>query len=172
MDDGLKQRIIGAFVLIAIGVVFVPLIFDRERIEPVDQQTQIPIAPRIKPVVIPKPVIEDVAEPAADPEQMFVPDKNRDAVEIVDKPVLSSQGTPNSWVIQIASYRLAVHAEKMREQLIADGYSAYIRPITSDRGQMQRLYVGPNLDREKLEKIQQTIESKYGVRTLLLKFNP
>lgn len=45
MNDGLKQRIIGAVVLLALAVIFVPVIFDKERITPVDRNTQIPIMP-------------------------------------------------------------------------------------------------------------------------------
>lgn len=45
MNDGLKQRIIGAAVLLALAVIFVPVIFDKERITPVDRNTQIPIMP-------------------------------------------------------------------------------------------------------------------------------
>ena len=47
MNDGLKQRIIGAVVLLALAVIFVPVIFDKERITPVDRKTQIPIMPPI-----------------------------------------------------------------------------------------------------------------------------
>jgi len=47
MNDGLKQRIIGAVVLLALAVIFVPVIFDKERITPVDRNTQIPIMPPI-----------------------------------------------------------------------------------------------------------------------------
>ena len=47
MNDGLKQRIIGALVLVALAIIFVPVLFDRERIAPVDRQTRIPPAPDI-----------------------------------------------------------------------------------------------------------------------------
>ena len=52
-DDGLKQRLIGAVVLLALGVIFLPVLFDRDRIEPIDQETLIPEAPEVVTVDIP-----------------------------------------------------------------------------------------------------------------------
>ncbi|TVZ39503.1 DedD protein [Alteromonadaceae bacterium 2753L.S.0a.02] len=172
MDDGLKQRIIGAFVLVAVGVVLLPLIFDRERIEPVNRKTQIPLAPHIETVDIQAPIEKPVEERAAPPDTMFLPDKDKDVATVGDEPVLDTKGVPNSWVIQVASYRFEGHAEKMRDKLIADGYSAYIRDVKTERGKLRRLFIGPNLDKSKLEKIQQSIEKKYSLSTILLKFEP
>jgi DedD protein len=55
MNDGLKQRIVGALVLIALGVIFVPVLFDRERIAPVDRNTLIPPEPDIAVLPLPEP---------------------------------------------------------------------------------------------------------------------
>lgn len=52
MDDGVKQRIVGAFVLVALAVIFVPVFFDRERIAPVDRESQIPLAPEFGETVV------------------------------------------------------------------------------------------------------------------------
>ncbi|WP_096084525.1 SPOR domain-containing protein [Agaribacterium haliotis] len=54
MNDGLKQRIVGALVLMALGIIFVPVIFDKERIVPVDRTTQIPQAPDIHALPLPE----------------------------------------------------------------------------------------------------------------------
>ncbi|MEY4590562.1 MAG: hypothetical protein RL497_2638 [Pseudomonadota bacterium] len=75
MDDGLKQRIVGALVLLALLVIFLPVLFDRNRVEPVDRTSQIPPAisvpaAPINPPVAPVLVESDMAPP---PEQMLVP---------------------------------------------------------------------------------------------------
>jgi len=69
MNDGLKQRIIGALVLLALGIIFLPVIFDRERIVPVDRNSQIPPEPAHQiltlpePPVAPRPKSDDIAQP-------------------------------------------------------------------------------------------------------------
>lgn len=232
MDDGLRQRIVGAFVLVAIAVVFIPVVFDRERIEPLDRTTQIPVAPDFEPVTIQKPVAPSVVEAAKPGVDMYAPEpeneetrssadssglqkndsgkndseksgsekivqedssvasasvssksEDKSSAEQVVKTqqqsatssansVLTSKGTPQAWVLQIASYRFEGHAKQMRDKLISDGFAAYIRPIQTDRGHMTRLYVGPNLEREKLEAAKAEIDNELGVKSIILKFEP
>lgn len=103
MNDGLKQRIIGAVVLLALAVIFLPVIFDKERIAPVDRQSQVPEMPPIisesdaammiekqteiaqeaiklaespktrKDMHVKNPVIDDVSEVVAEPETLASP---------------------------------------------------------------------------------------------------
>ena len=188
MDDGLKQRIVGAFVLVAIGVVFIPVVFDRERIEPLDRKTQIPPAPHIETIELRKPIAPQIDEDAKPAKTMFLPDKKTVAEvstedEITVQPkkvepvvkataVLASDGTPKSWVLQVASYRFDIHAQEKRDELIAQGYSAYTRSITTDKGKMTRLYVGPNLDKAKIVAAKQAIDKHLGVDSIVHKFEP
>lgn len=76
MDDGLKQRLVGAFVLLALAVIFVPVFFDRERIEPVSKTTQIPVAPHIEPLSVEKAEPPVTESPAKDAAEMYLPDEN------------------------------------------------------------------------------------------------
>lgn len=73
MDSGVKQRIIGAAVLGAVAVIFLPSLLFRE-IEPeIDTTTQVPIAPKFEFEPIPepsKPLGVDIAE---NPEELFQP---------------------------------------------------------------------------------------------------
>ena len=176
MDDGLKQRIVGAFVLVAIGVVFIPVIFDRERIEKMDHTTQIPPAPHIVPIDIRPPVESLPDEPLAEPAKMFIPDKNTQQqaeVEIVEaEPVLTDKGTPNAWVLQVASYRFEGHAKERRDALKVEGYDAYVEQINAEQGKMNRLYVGPFLNKQKSLAAKREIDKLLGVKSMLLKFEP
>lgn len=71
MDDGLKQRLVGALVLIALGVLFVPLLFNPAE-RRLDQTSQIPAPPAPLPMPeIAEPVVPEAIEPAMDPDQMY-----------------------------------------------------------------------------------------------------
>ncbi len=172
MDDGLKQRLIGAFVLLALGVIFIPVFFDRERIEPVDKRTQIPPAPYIEPVDIgtaAKPEVENEAEA---PQEMYVPDDREEEPLTPEVLSVNEEGVPNSWVLQIGSFRFEKLAEKLQDKLIADGYASYTRTVQTDRGKMTRLFVGPKLDKNILIRQKKEIEKKHKVSAMLLKFEP
>ncbi|VUD56607.1 Cell division protein DedD [Thalassocella blandensis] len=187
MDDGLKQRLIGAFVLLALAVIFIPVMFDRERMVPVDTKTQIPAAPHIEPVIIetplPAPVVdavpvgqsdsaEIVEKDAPKGEDMYVPDESVE-VSLAPEPIsVDPQGVPNSWVLQVASFKDKAHANEFRDTLIKAEYSAYSRTVNTSKGIMTRVYVGPKIDKEILLEEKKQIEKKYKVSTLLLKFKP
>lgn len=215
MDDSLKQRLIGALVLIALAVIFIPVFFDRDRIDPLDHQTRIPIAPIVESIDIKKPVNNIKVEPAKPPKFLFSPReessvdtdivtaKKADKVDIkndkktpleavkkikdvlkVDKPsakvtklavkekqsVLDAKGMPVSWVLQVASFSEKERAESLQKKLNKEGYQAYIETVPTPNGSRSRLFVGPKLDKAKLEKIQKAIEKKYKLKALILKF--
>lgn len=220
MDDGLKQRIVGAFVLLVLAIIFVPVVFNRERIEPLERKTLIPPAPIIEPVVIGAPEVEsEDIEPAEQIEEIFLPDETKivtsattpiqtsvqsSNVEPADgqaptaepsapqttspkieqsqtksklasdeaDSVLNSKGVPQGWVLQVASYQSANRAVAMRDELLGEGYAAYIRSVTTAGGKMSRVYVGPKLDKKKLDIEKAAIEQKYGIKTLMLVFEP
>ena len=172
MDDGLKQRLIGAFVLLALAVIFIPVAFDRERIEPVDRKTQIPPVPHIEPLVIeraPAPVAPAEIKPAR---EMFLPNEDN-AQSLSPEPTgFDSNGVPQSWVLQIASFRFEKHAEQLRDNLVKQGYSAYTRNAPTDKGKMTRVYVGPKLEKALLIEQKKEIDKKHKVSSILLKFEP
>lgn len=174
MDDGLKQRIIGALVLLAIAIIFVPVFFDQERIVPLDRTTQVPLAPEIEPIEIEKPIAQNVQEfePAVPPETMYIPDEEREQPDTAEEPKVSEVGVPEGWVLQVASYRHENHAKETRDKLIAEGFSAYTKNVETSKGVMTRLYVGPKLDKTSLLEDKKDIDKKYGVDTILLRYEP
>lgn len=172
MDDGLKQRLIGAFVLLALAVIFLPVMFDRERIEPVNKTTQIPVAPVIEPVIIDTPVAPVVEHEAKPADEMYIPDNTVEEDKEPEVAKFDEEGVPNSWVLQIASFRFVKHAEQLRDKLIAGGYAAYTKGVKTDRGNMTRVYVGPKLDKTILLEQKVEIEKNYKVSAMLLRFKP
>ena len=180
LDDGLKQRVIGAVILLALAVIFIPVLFDKDRIEPIDRKTQIPPPPEIRPVVIPDPVPLKNIDRAPDPDDMFVPEET--AAPVVEKTELvaenkeaepsrrRSDGTPKSWILQIASLRSEVSAIELRDKLIKAGYSAYLRQSNYKNGTVHRVFVGPKLEKAALLKEKRAIDRAYKVDSLLLEF--
>ena len=74
LNDGVKQRIVGALVLAALAVIFLPTLFDREGARYIDVTSQIPPAPDIKPITIAEPQPVEGVEPAPPVEEVFQPD--------------------------------------------------------------------------------------------------
>ena len=71
MDDGLKQRLIGAVVFIAIAVIFLPSFFSGERGRRLDTRTQIPPEPEMKVVEFTAPKRSPQMPTVASPEDSY-----------------------------------------------------------------------------------------------------
>ncbi len=183
MNDGLKQRIIGAVVLVALGILFIPVLFDKERIEPVDRATQIPPEPELQPLPLP----EAATAPRTPAPQVEQPIDGEFAIEDVEPAVEPAPSTPapkptpvelegpqtaDAWVLQIASYKFENHASALRDELIGRGYKSFIKTVDTSSGPRTRLYVGPSIDKASLEQAKRELDNEYRVEAMLLKFSP
>lgn len=67
----MKQRIVGALVLLALGVLFVPVLFEPESRRALDKTSQIPPAPDIEPMAVTEPVRDRAVAQARPAEQQY-----------------------------------------------------------------------------------------------------
>lgn len=90
LDKGLKQRVVGALVLLALAVIFLPMLFSRE-----DEMRQVVVeAP-----VMPKPP----AMPSVEVQPTEVPEPQADDVEALPQPEVAPAPTPATPSTPIAS---------------------------------------------------------------------
>ncbi|MFA0810638.1 SPOR domain-containing protein [Microbulbifer epialgicus] len=97
LNDGFKQRIVGALVLAALAVIFLPSLLDRESSGYISEVSQIPAEPDIRPIEIAKP--EPVADvvPAPAPGEAFQPDvpeqfSNPKAATVIEEVTATAGG--------------------------------------------------------------------------------
>lgn len=203
MRESVKHRLIGAAVLAAIAVLFLPSFFkDRQQYQ-VDTSTHIPGRPSITAVDFNEPKRPEGIEPAPAPETMFVPDETEsvsaaqippaeDAVvttevlassQLVSSssaasdaavPVmpLNTQGLPDTWVVQVASLSVQEAANKLRDQLQADGHKAYVRSALGANATIYRVFIGPRQDKAQAMAIKAQLDKRLKVNSLVLPFKP
>lgn len=173
LDDGLKQRLVGAIALLALAVIFLPVLFDRDPIVPVDRTSQIPPPPEIVTVEIERPEQPDVVDLAPAPETMYEPTEEDQVIELgIEAPGLTAAGVPKSWVLQVASFRDQSHAERLRDKLLDKDYPAYTRKADYKNGSIYRVYVGPKLDKAALSEEKEKIDSQFELESMILEFKP
>lgn len=180
MNDGFKQRLAGAAILILAAVILIPIFFDgagyRERqlestipmppVEPervaiTQQNKQLPdtsvAAKPSEPVtiaVMPQKVAEEVAK-----QKPLI--KQHD-----DPPALDQQGVPVAWSLQLASFKDEDNAKGLRRKLIKAGYKVYIRKT----GDLVRVFVGPDIQKLRLTELQQSIQKEFGLDGIIVRF--
>lgn len=187
----MKQRLVGALVLLSGGVVLWSVLFTGPAAYKVDRDTQIPPAP---PLLEPDPIapkrpenIPEVAkeEPLPEPPVPDLTEASKSQSKVADKPEPAKReqpaapmldpgtGTANAWVIQVASFSSAANAEKLKQRLQGEGYKAYVRAAPTASGTMlQRVFVGPELKEATALQMKADIESSFKLKALIHKFEP
>lgn len=196
MNDILKQRLVGALILLALGVVFWPIIFVQPQDASMPAQQQIPPRPEVSTAPIDAPdasgyrsspapsltgeeeyaEVEVVAEDAAaevEPAQVAAPAEDSGARSASPEPlVVDSDGVPVAWILQVASVSSKDKAEQLRQRLVAMNIKAYVQTLQSAGKKLYRVYVGPKVERAKLEQLQPEIDAEFGVSSIVARYTP
>lgn len=199
MNEGLKQRVVGAIVLVCLGLILWPVLFSESNGPALSRQSQIPPAPEfqkyqivaakqpanLKPVsdYTPQPeeALEQIsksASPSAEAAVKSTSVNNTQPTSTI-KPVPAAtnetlhtdQGLPVYWALQVGSFRDKQKAESLKSKLIKQGYKVDTRTVRTSSGESVRVYVGPKLDKRLLKKDQAKIDSKFKVKSMLVRFS-
>lgn len=198
MKDALKQRLVGAVVLAAIGVIFLPGFFKEQQGHQVDTRSHIPAEPSSPQVTFEAPQQPTDISPAPEPETMFLPPEPEPAPKpepevladadtapakpVEDKPAATTEqvpelplgpdGIPDAWVVQVASLSNKEAAAKLRDELQAEGHKAYVRTVTTANGSVTRVFIGPKLDKAEALKVKAEVDKRLKVNAMVLRFQP
>ena len=189
MRDVLKQRLVGALVIIALGVIFWPVVFvDVER-PPMDRTSQVPELPArdqepldtpeplsdVKPASVPGTIALHDSPPGAideDAEDLSAHVQQSDSVQAPVQPSLDESGIPIAWVLQVITVSKRDKADELTAQLIDSGYKSYNRPLKRGGKTLYRVYVGPVFEKSRLEQARQAIDKQLGVKTIVARYMP
>ena len=199
MNQGAKQRIVGTAVLLALALIFLPIIFDGEGSYQAPVSSRIPEAPIIsilpeptqsRPVIVgnvdtiePKApetvsLIEEVAELVEEPSAAIATQETVNDVEITESgpifsrevPQLSDAGLPQGWVVRLGSFSDSENASNLVTRLQDAGYKAYSRVIRSSQQTLTGVFVGPWLDRGQVNEYQQKLQEEFNLAGLVVRY--
>jgi DedD protein len=182
MEVTLKQRLIGAVVLIALAVIFVPMILDGSgwkksvvsniKVQPEPKFTfgsELPDPKQLDEL----PALErgngsDAKQTMADKKSES---ETQSAVEQTPTPEVAkamanhikTDPTLGTWVVQVAAFGEKNKALVLQGKLLAGNYLAFTEKSTTENKVLYRVKVGPKLKRENAEKLRDKIKKEYGL---------
>lgn len=190
MESGLKQRIIGALVLVVAAVIFLPMLLSGQD-ETVEVQVDVPPAPvmddtdiaPVTPPTLPDPA--PVPEIPGAPVEPAAPETEQeialiepppaavtpDPVEAPSEPAPAAPATEGGWVIQQASFSSQSNAESFRQTLAGQGYNAYVRAAEVGGKQMHRVYVGPLSSNEAATRVRDELQRHHDNKGSVVAYN-
>ena len=187
-----KYRIVGAIVLVALLVIFVPMILDESeppselkddrrvpaRVETPDTRVLVTPVPgtEIKPPenvesakIIPTPPAEARPEAETKPVESVekpTPAKKPESSPALEKPAKTAAPAnkiANGWSVQVGTFSNMQNALRLRDQLKGLGHTVHTHSITIGGKKFMRLRVGPFADRVKADRAQAQIRKETGV---------
>jgi len=183
MDRALKERIIGASVLVIFAVLIVPVFLDgpssdtgmtRERVALPGQSEQntrqqtivltrdrtepVPQASRPKVQAEPPPKVAK-ERPTPTPDRAVVTNKPAGSkpaaskTESASPTALQTESATGMWAVQMGSFSNKANAERLASDLRKEGFAAFLSQLKTSSGELHRVRIGPQKDRNSAESI-------------------
>lgn len=182
-----KQRIVGAIVLVALGVIFIPMILNRDDSGPGISDSNLP---QKSPELAQLPT-QDIPPAPLPPEP---PAETRQQVDAAtpklpagtpppkaDTPAQSSPPAPVAeakesktagWVVQVASFSDRSKALALRDRLRKQKYTAFVESVTSKNATLYRVRVGPVTQKAEAVNLQKKISVGFKIKDTLVMTHP
>ena len=202
MEQRLKQRLVGATVLVIFIVIVVPELFDEDvefeppvtadvqtvpgepgpdftsRIVPLDEtDAAMPVADEVVTVTLaddePPLVATEPLEPAAMAEPVIAVQTTPAVPRPKPKPASTPAGPKaglSSWVVQLASFSDSTRAVTLRDDLVGQGFAAFIQSVANESGTFSRVFVGPELDKDRADQLREQLLTETRLSGQVVRF--
>jgi DedD protein len=195
MERRLKERLIGAAVLVMIAVIFIPMILDdssetdvtitetniltrpdddfNSRIVPLQESDLTPVPDASSPQTEPEPQaeIQDIPENFAIQKSPDIEVEKKSSV--IDAPLKStknSQVGATAWVVQLGSFNSEENARVLNEKLRNAGYPAFVEPLKRQADISYRVRVGPELLRSDAQALQTRLKKDMDIGGIVIRY--
>lgn len=165
------RRVVGIAVLALASLMLWPFFSDEGPAQMLDTARQIPPAPEVEKydVAAPVPVATSPVEPVrVDEDKPAAPAQGKADDKVTASAALTSQGLPQSWVVQVGSFGNQANADALKQKLRQAGYPAFTKAAAD--GKAVRVFVGPKLSRERADTIKAELEQKQGLKAFVTQF--
>jgi DedD protein len=173
MEIQVRERLVGALVLVAIVVLFVPALLkgpareadssgiaDRRSVvipvqatsEPAREEELVPepLSPDSGRTVVDEPLPQATPPPAAVPEPVSErPPATEPVRPPADAPAVGVAPGQPAWAVQLGAFSTREKADALVAKLRGNGYAAFVLEYRADGRVLHRVRVGPEQDRER-----------------------
>lgn len=186
MSDQLKNRIVGTLVLTALAVIFLPNLLDGEKTRVEENFATIPLRPAQLPEPVPEQAFTAIQEddnhslepkPKADVAQTQPAKPAEQTAKVAaekvkpqTKPEPKPQPLKQGWTLQVGTFKNADNVTKLVASLREQGFRAYTIPAKPKQGQLNRVFVGPDISKAKLQKEQQRLAKTNKLNASLVRY--
>ncbi|SFN56277.1 cell division protein DedD [Xenorhabdus japonica] len=193
MASKFQNRLVGTFVLVALSVVVLPIIFDGDKKYNESQFASIPLVPKSdngEDISSIPPLTQSVppTPPVNAAEAMQLQEQKSDT-DVLPEPTVKHEVPPQrkvetksksakqapqatAYVVQLGALKNADKVDEILAKLRLSGHQVYTVPSSPVQGQLTRIYVGPNASRQKLESVLSELREITGLQGQIKNYKP
>lgn len=185
LSSQFQNRLVGVIVLVALGVIFLPDILDGKKQQQEEQFSEIPLRPAVEANLDTSSDFEaiDLTDEAAqfsaaEPEVLPI-DTTPSNVTATEpqakppKPVKVEQSVPSgAYTLQLGSFKNAANVNALVKRLRDKGFRAYTLPQKPVDGELTKVFVGPDISKAKLQRLQKELDKLTELKSAVVSYNP
>ena len=154
MGTELQQRILGAIVLVALGVIFIPALLDGSGYRAREGRTiEIPAPPEFP------PLSQTRLAPVPTPIDTKIKQVEKEQQQQAEAPV-------QAWALQAGTFSSKANADKFASGLKTYGH-AYVDDIMLDGKKVYRVRIGPELDKDRLQTLSDKLNKERKIKSFI-----
>lgn len=195
MEQKLKERLVGAAVLVAIAVIFIPIVLNDSPVTESISGSNIPEKPetnfnsRIIPVIEndEKALLNTIESRSVGSEE----NQNKNEQDIVAEKVVSDNDKIaddisakkeaiedevkvdvglSAWIVQLGSFTDEDNAQSLNEKLRKAGYPAFVEPLKKNGKISYRVRVGPEIKRSEADLLLKNLKDKMNLDGIVVNY--
>ena len=157
METHLQQRIVGAIVLVTLGVIFIPALLDGSGYQSRHAQNiEISDKPEFP------PLSQKVVDPVPTPVQVSRESHKANGKDSEKTGKVSPSDEPvQAFALQVGTFENESNAAKLRDKLRKAGYTSYIQASENGDKPSYKVRIGPNLQHSQLETIKDEVKKTF-----------
>jgi DedD protein len=164
MEAHLQQRIVGAIVLVTLGVIFIPALLDGSGYKTRQvQDIKVGEKPGFPPLSQKK--LDPIATPLDSSNNTRVEDNtgSKAASESGSDSGKAEKKPLKSFALQAGTFSSNENAEKLRDRLKESGYTTFVHKDRSGGKTSYKVRIGPELEYDVLDKIREDIRKSHKI---------
>lgn len=171
----MKQRLVGAAVLIALAVIFLPVLLDGSGYHArLQAPAEVPPEPAFHRPLPAQTQTEIASETVAAPPRTPAGEARAStgqggATRRLDTDYGAVEPVAAGWVVQVGSFSRRENAVAEHQRLRAAGFPAFLERTEAEGQVLHRVKVGPELDRRAAEQLKDRLEETVGRSGILVK---
>ncbi len=189
----IKQRVVGGVVLLALAVIFIPMVLDfRKDYDQVINGTNIPPKPKdfrvetfaLSPtsqVKVPRLAAEGSVDSQVQQHKLVQQKRAAEAgtsKAVTKSPPPVKKTTPpkqpvaqkslqSGWAVQVGSFGVEKNALRLRDKIRRQGFTAFVDRVSVNGKVSHRVRVGPEVDKSKASVLQKRLQQQMGLKGLV-----